>query len=112
MRSFGSSVARQPKSLLLPSSNGVGMTNLAKDDVLFNWVTEEDCLKKTDGKPWRGPKEKSFALLQSLISGTCPLNGTIVDLTAGTGLSFYLVYLLFKLHDCLAVDHFNALINM
>ena len=65
----------------------MGMTNLAKDDVLFNFVTDNDCLKRTNGKPWRGPKEKSYALLHSLISGTCPLNGTIVDLTAGTGLN-------------------------
>ena len=88
------------------------MTNLAKDDVLFNWVTEEDCLKKNDGKPWRDPKEKSFALLQSLILGTCPLNGTIVDLTAGTGLSSNLDLFLFKLHECISIDHLNLLITM
>ena len=64
--------------------------DLVKDDVLFNVVTSDTALKRrVDDKYWRGPKEKSDALLQLLISGLCPQNGVIADLTTATGNSVH-----------------------
>lgn len=36
-------------------------------------------------KPWRGPKQKSDALLKVFVSGLSPPNGIVVDLSAGVG---------------------------
>ena len=79
---------RQPKELVISSSDEFEDVDLARDDVLFNIVTADTALKRNDGDTfWRGPKEKAVSLLQLLISGLSPPGGIICDLTAGTGMS-------------------------
>lgn len=79
-------MARQPKELVITSDPSFGEVELGNDDVLFNVLTLDTVLKrKADGIPWRGPKEKSDALLQLLLNGLCPPNGIVADLTASTG---------------------------
>lgn len=86
VRSSEDSTKRKPTELVITTDSRFLNVNLRKDDVLLNVVTAETALKrKADAKFWRGPKEKSEALLQLLISGVCPQNGIVADLTAGTG---------------------------
>ena len=86
VRSFSSPLVRQPKEFVISSSDEFQDVDLASDDVLFNIVTADTALKRSDSnKYWRGPKEKAVTLLQLLISGLSPPGGIICDLTAGTG---------------------------
>ena len=88
VRSFSTPLVRQPKELVISSSDEFEDVDLARDDVLFNIVTADTALKRNDGDTfWRGPKEKAVSLLQLLISGLSPPRGIICDLTAGTGMS-------------------------
>jgi hypothetical protein len=88
VRSFSTPLVRQPKELVITSSDEFEDVDLARDDVLFNIVTVDTTLKRKDGDTfWRGPKEKAVSLLQLLISGLSPPGGIICDLTAGTGMS-------------------------
>jgi len=90
VRSFDSSVTRQPKELVIASDPRFGEVDLASDDVLFNVITTETALKRqVDGTFWRGAKEKAVALLQLLVTGLSPPEGIIIDLTAGTGNRFW-----------------------
>jgi hypothetical protein len=89
VRSLSDSSKRQPAELLITTDPRFEMVDLLKDDVLFNVVTPDNALKrKSDGKFWRGPKEKSVALMQLLIGGLCPRAGLVADLTTGTGERF------------------------
>ena len=86
VRSFSTPLVRQPKELVIYSSDEFKDVDLARDDVLFNIVTADTALKRNDGDTfWRGPKEKAVSLL--LISGLSPPGGIICDLTAGTSMS-------------------------
>jgi hypothetical protein len=88
VRSFSTPLVRQPKELVISSSDEFVDVDLARDDVLFNIVTADTAVKrKNDSTFWRGPKEKALSLLQLLISGLSPPGGIICDLTAGTGKS-------------------------
>ena len=88
VRSFSTPLVRQPKELVISSSDEFQDVDLARDDVLFNIVTTDTALKRKDGDTfWRGPKEKAVSLLQLLISGLSPPGGIICDLNAGTGKS-------------------------
>jgi hypothetical protein len=90
VRSFSTPLVRQPKELVISSSDEFEDVDLARDDVLFNIVTADTALKRNDGdKFWRDPKEKVVSLLQLLINGLSPLGGIIRDLTAGTGMSIF-----------------------
>lgn len=93
VRSFTKPVARNPKSLTIVTGPQFAKINLSKDDVLFNVVTEESALKRKDSDfLWRGPKEKSQALMELLIGGLTPENGIICDLSPGTGKSFIPIF--------------------
>ena len=88
VRSFSTPLARPPKDFVISSSGEFKDVDLVRDDVLFNIVTADSALKRTDGDTfWRGPKEKAVSLLQLLISGLSPPGGIICDLTAGTGMN-------------------------
>ena len=88
VRSFSTPLVRQPKQLVISSSDEFEDVDLARDDVLFNIVTADTALKRNGGDTfWRGPKEKAVSLLQLLISGLSPPGGIICDLSAGTGMS-------------------------
>jgi hypothetical protein len=90
VRSFSTPLVRQPKELVISSSDEFEDVDLARDDVLFNIITADTALKRNDSeKFWRGPKEKAVSLLQLLISGLSPPGGIICDLTAGTGMSIF-----------------------
>ena len=88
IRSFKSSLARQPKEHKFSEDPRFGKVKLGIDDVIHNVVTEESALKKADGSLWRGPKEKCVSLLQLFMTTFSPTGGIVVDLTAGTG-TFY-----------------------
>ena len=88
VRSFSTPLVRQPKELVISSSDEFEDVDLARDDLLFNIVTADTAVKRNDGNTlWRGPKEKALSLLQLLIGGLSPPGGIICDLTAGTGTS-------------------------
>ena len=90
VRSFSTPLVRQPKQLIISSSDEFEDVDLARDDVLFNIVTADTALKRNGGDTfWRGPKEKAVSLLQLLISGLTPPGGIICDLSAGTGIIFW-----------------------
>jgi hypothetical protein len=67
VHSFASSsfsIARQSQELVISSDPSIPMVDLSADDVIFNPITYESQLRKLgDGKPWRGPKEKSEQLM-------------------------------------------------
>lgn len=92
VRSVPTSEARQPKNLTITPDPSVPQVDLACDDVLFNPVTSESQLiRKSDGSPWRGPKEKSDVLMKLFVHGLCPPDGIVADLTASTGTSYPLL---------------------
>ena len=69
VRSFSTPLVRQPKKLVISSSDEFEDVDLSRDDVFFYIVTIDTALKHNDGeKFWRGPKEKTLSLLQILIS--------------------------------------------
>jgi hypothetical protein len=97
VRSFvssASSIARQPQELVISSDPSIPMVDLSADDIIFNPITSETQLCKLgDGKPWRGPKEKSEQLMQLFITGLSPQNGIVANLTASTGNQYsYSIY--------------------
>ena len=60
VRSFSTPLVRQPKELVISSSDEFEDVDLARDDVLFNIVTTDIALKRNDGdKFWRGPAPPS-----------------------------------------------------
>jgi hypothetical protein len=88
VRSFPTPLVKQPKELVISSSDEFEDVDLAHDDVIFNIVSADTALKRNDGDTfWRGPKEKAVSLLQLLIYGLSPPGGIICDLSAGTGMS-------------------------
>jgi hypothetical protein len=96
VRSFSTPLVRQPKELVISSTDEFEDVDLARDDVLFNIVTADTALKRNDGDTfWRGPKEKAVPLLQLLINGLSPPGGIICDLSAGTGMSILFKYNMF-----------------
>jgi hypothetical protein len=96
-----SSIARQAQELVISSDPSIPMVDLSADDVIFNPITSETQLRKLgDGKPWRGPKEKSEQLMQLFITSLSPQNGIMADLTASTGNQYsYSIYSL-TVHYC------------
>ena len=61
---FSTPLVRQPKELVISSSDEFEDVDLARDDVLFNIVTADMALKCNDGDTfWRVPKEKTISLL-------------------------------------------------
>ena len=96
VRSFSTLLGRQPRELVIYSSDEFEDVDLARDDVLFNIVTADTALKRNNGDTfWRGPKEKAVSLLQLLISGLSPPGGIICDLTAGTSMSIFVNFNIF-----------------
>lgn len=88
MRSFAFSVERQPQELVITMHPSIPEVDLATDDVLFNSVTTTSQLcRERDGKPWRGAKEKSEALMRLFVHGLSPVGGIVADMTASTGIS-------------------------
>jgi hypothetical protein len=88
VRSFSTPLVRQPKQLVISSSDEFENVDLARDDVLFNIVTADTALKRNNGDTfWRGPKDKAVSVLQLFISGLSPPGGIICDLSVGTGIS-------------------------
>jgi hypothetical protein len=68
VRSVPTSEARQPKNLTITPDPSIPQMDLACDDVLFNPVTSESQLiRKSDGSPWRGLKEKSDVLMKLFV---------------------------------------------
>lgn len=64
----------------------VAQVDLGCDDVLFNCVTVVSQLKRTnDGRPWRGPKEKSEVLIKLFVHGLTSEDGIVANLTPSTG---------------------------
>jgi hypothetical protein len=58
--------------------------DVARDDILPNLVSKEDQLM--DGStPWRGPREKSLALIQMLIQASSSPGDIVLDCSAATG---------------------------
>jgi len=60
--------------------------DVARDDILQNYVTREDQMMNGD-TPWRGAREKSTLFLQMLIQATTMPGDLVLDCTAGTGAS-------------------------
>lgn len=86
VRVVPSNAPRQPATLKITKDPEVPLVDLACDDVLFNSVTAETQLKRlADGKPWRGPREKSEVLMRLFVHGLTPSQGIVADLTASTG---------------------------
>lgn len=97
VRSFKTSLARQPREHKFTEDPRFGKVKLGKDDVIHNVVTEESALRKADGSLWRGPKEKCVSLLQLFMTTFSPTGGIVVDLTAGTGRFIELKIWIFQL---------------
>lgn len=58
--------------------------DVARDDILQNLVSREDQLM--DGStPWRGPREKSLALIQMLIQASSSPGDIVLDCSTATG---------------------------
>jgi hypothetical protein len=86
VRSLPNDIARQPTPLTMEQDPFIPDVDLSTDDVIFNLVDSNSQLcKASNGKPWRGPKQKSDLLLKIFIHGISPLNGIVADLTASTG---------------------------
>jgi hypothetical protein len=104
VRSFASSsssIARQPQELVISSDPSIPMVDLSADDVIFNPITYESQLRKLgDGKPWRGPKEKSEQLMQLFIVGLSPKDGIVADLTASIGNQYFYFFYFLMAHHC------------
>ena len=72
---------RQHEALI---SNGLTISN---GDTIWNFVTPE-WQKSTEGKVWRGPKERGSHFMTSLILSATNTNGVVVDMTASVGKYF------------------------
>jgi len=93
VRDVPTSGVRQPKGLQITPDPSIPQVDLAYDDVVFNSVTfDTQLVRKSDGSPWRGPKEKSDILMKLFVHGLSPPDGIVADLTASTG-SFYSLHL-------------------
>jgi hypothetical protein len=91
VRSFASSsfsIAHQPQELVISSDPSIPMTY------------ESQLRKLGDGKPWRGPKEKSEQLMQLFIIGLSPKDGIVADLTASTGNQYFYFFYFLMAHHC------------
>jgi hypothetical protein len=97
-----SSIGRQPQEFFISFYPSITMLDLSADDVIFNPITSETQLCKLgNGKPWRGPKEKSEQLMLLFISGFSPKDGIVANLTASiSNQYFYSIYFLI-IHHCL-----------
>ena len=61
--------------------------NLARKDMVINYITEETMLvDKETKRPWRGPQEKDARFLQFFIEGYLDEDDVVLDCTAATGL--------------------------
>ena len=71
--------------------------DVARDDILLNLVSREDQLM--DGStPWRGPREKSLALMQMLIQASSSPGDIVLDCSTATGT--------FNISSCLNTEMF------
>jgi hypothetical protein len=61
--------------------------NVAADDVLFNLVTKDTQLMRSN-TPWRGGRKKDPLLLQMLNESTMQVGDVVLDCTASTGKEF------------------------
>ncbi len=86
VRELDERIDRQPLPLVIAHDLAIPSIDLENDDVLFSTVdeTSQMCDPATS-RPWRGPKQKSDALLKVFISGLSPVNGIVVDFNAGVG---------------------------
>jgi hypothetical protein len=104
VRSFASlsfSIACQPQELVISSDPSISMVDLNVDDVIFNPITYVSQLRKLgEGKPWRGPKEKSEQLMQLFIAGLSPKDGIVADLTASIGNQYFYFFYFLMAHHC------------
>jgi hypothetical protein len=99
--SSSSSIACQPQKLVISSKPSIPMVDLSADEVIFNPITSKTQLHKLgDGKPWRGPKEKSEQLMQLFITGLSPKDGNGADLTASTCNHYYYSFYIVTAHYC------------
>ena len=87
--------------------------DLATEDVLFNSITTETQLcRQSDGKPWRGAKEKSEVVLKLFIHGLSLVGGIVADMTTSTGIMFYIIQLLVYMFSNLYFNVYIFLINI
>jgi hypothetical protein len=106
--SSSSSIARQPQELVISCDPSIPMVDLSADDVIFNPITSETQLCKLgDGKPWRGPKEKSEQLMQLFITGLSPKDGIVADLTASTCSQYFFFFYFLTAHHCFILIIFS-----
>lgn len=86
VRALPSSCRRQPTQLDIKLNPFTPALDLNKQDMLFNAIDEHNILrKKSDGKPWRGPKQRTELFFKPLIYGMCPERGLVMDFAAATG---------------------------
>lgn len=86
VRDLPPSAKRQPQRLLISQDPSIPSIDLQNDDVLFSAVEEGNQIcDVASGRPWRGPKQKSDALLKVFVYGLSPENGIVVDLRGGVG---------------------------
>jgi hypothetical protein len=110
VRSFASSssIARQPQELVISSDPSIPMVDLSADDVIFNPITSVSQLRKLgDGKPWRGPKEKSEQLMQLFIASLSPKDGIVADLTTSIGNQYFYFFYFLMAHHCFILIIFS-----
>lgn len=72
-------------SFLRTQSMRKAKVDLARDDMLINYTTEETILMN-EKIPWRGAREKDPRFFQFLIEGTTIEGDLVVDCTASTGM--------------------------
>jgi hypothetical protein len=102
-----SSIARQPQELVISYDPSIPMVDLSADDIIFNLITSENQLRKLgDGKPWRGPKEKSEQLMQLFITGLSLQNRIVADLIASTRNQYSYSFYFLTVHHCFILIKF------
>ena len=95
VQSFSFPIARQPQELLIITHPSISEVDLATDDVLFNLITTEIQLcRQRDGKPWRGPKDKSKVLMKLFVHDLSHVGGIVADMIASISFVFYSIQLL------------------
>jgi hypothetical protein len=109
--SSSSSIARQPQELVISSDPSIPIVDLNANDIIFNPITTGTQLCKLgDGKPWRGPKEKSEQLMQLFIIGLSLKNGIVTDLTASASNQYFYTFHFLTTHHCFILIIFPILL--
>ena len=88
VRKFSFPIARQPQELLITMHPSIPKVDLATDDILFKFITTETQLcRQRDGKPWRGPNEKSEVLMKLFVHDLSVVGGIVADMIVSTCVS-------------------------